>query len=88
MEIYVFLKSLTMEERAELAKEIETTVPYLNFLSSAKTGLSIKLAGHIYDSEFNVTRPKGLEVAEEDYVNFRKDKIAARERAQLRAKQK
>lgn len=62
MNVYQFIKSLTKEEK----------VSYLNYLASARDGMSVRLAAAILESEVNSVRPGNQRFTGTDYKKFRR----------------
>lgn len=72
MNVYLFLKSLTKDEKISLAAETDRKVSYLNYLASARDGMSVRFASSIFESEVNSARPPGQRFTFTDYKKFRR----------------
>lgn len=74
MQIYDFLKSLSLKERKTLAGQVDCSDGYLSQLVSTKRGISMELADNILNSEFNSALPETLQFTKADYDNYRTER--------------
>lgn len=73
MNINQFLKTLSKEEREQLAEEIDASAAYIRKLASTSTNCSIRMLNSIYNSRFNKSLHEDLQFSEADYLQSRKE---------------
>lgn len=72
MNIYLFIKTLTTEERILLASEVDLKVGYLNYLASAQKGISLRSVSAILESNANLARKPREQFTRKEYKKFRR----------------
>lgn len=76
MDVYKYLKTLSMRERATLSIEIECSISTINAAVTNGEFLSIHKAREILDSKFNKALPEYKQFKEEAYIEMDKARIA------------
>lgn len=72
MNIYLFIKTLTTEERILLANEVGLKVGYLNYLASVQKGISLRSVAAILGSNANLARVPSERFTRKEYKKFRR----------------
>ena len=78
MDVYTFIRSLTMEEREKLADEIGCAATTLSSRAYDEDRLSVRMAELILNSKFNKKLPDYQQYKEADFRKFHKEKIQQR----------
>lgn len=78
MDVYTFIKQLSIKERDQLAEQIGTSRSYLNFTCSVRKNLSVAKSEAILHSCLNKALPSYRKYVAKEHTAFAKAKTKSR----------